>query len=134
MDIKSLYTLEAHNRGSEMNIRGPGKGRPLTDCFLTISGFDSIAWRDSEKEGYRKITKMAMPAEAGKAPTQEQLSYSERLIMVESLAGAVTGWRGFENEGEPLEFDRNFLIELIMQAPHIQRQIDKYIDTHENFI
>ena len=124
MDIKSLYTLEAHESGSEMNIISPVNGEP-TECFLTVLGVDSRAWRDAELAGKRDIVNLAENGDFDK--------FKSRRIIAETLTQAVTGWRGFDDNGKPLDFDRAFLADLIINSPSIGDQIDRFIATRSNF-
>tara|TARA_R110000868_G_scaffold192553_2_gene437122 strand:+ start:2187 stop:2570 length:384 start_codon:yes stop_codon:yes gene_type:complete len=124
MDIKSLYTLEAHESGSELNIISPIDGKP-TDCFLTVSGVDSRAWREAELAGKRKIVELVNSGDANEL--------KQGIIIAETLASAVTGWRGFDDNGKPLVFDRAFLTDLLVNSPSIGDQVDRFIVNRSNF-
>tara|TARA_R110001599_G_scaffold120191_1_gene291164 strand:+ start:55 stop:438 length:384 start_codon:yes stop_codon:yes gene_type:complete len=124
MDIKSLYTLEAHESGSEMNIISPIDGKP-TECFLTVSGVDSRAWREAELAGKRKIVDLVKGGDFDEAKHAE--------IIANTLASAVTGWRGFDDKGKPLDFDRAFLADLLVNSPSIGDQVDSFVATRSNF-
>ena len=121
MDIKSLYTLEAHESGSEMNIISPIDGKP-TECFLTVSGVDSRAWREARLVFEREIIKLNNASESERA-----------LLIATAQAAAVIGWRGFDNEGKPLDFDRAFLIELLVESPSIGDQVERFKENRLNF-
>tara|TARA_R110002124_G_C8828239_1_gene504523 strand:+ start:661 stop:1035 length:375 start_codon:yes stop_codon:yes gene_type:complete len=121
MDIKSLYTLEAHESGSEMNIISPIDGKP-TECFLTVLGVDSRAWREARLVFDREIIKLNDASESERA-----------LLIATTQAAIVIGWRGFDNEGKPLDFDRPFLVELLVKSPSIGDQIERFKDTRLNF-
>ena len=120
MDIKSLYTLEAHSRGSEMNIISPRDGKP-TDCFLTVLGADSIAWREARLDFDREVINLGDDKKA------------KSLLIATTQADAVIGWRGVDNEGKPLDFDRAFLIDLLVESPSIGDQVERFKDTRSNF-
>lgn len=121
MDIKSLYTLEAHESGSEMNIISPIDGKP-TECFLTVLGVDSRAWREARLVFDREIIKLNDASESERA-----------LLIATTQAAIVIGWRGFDNEGKPLDFDRPFLVELLVKSPSIGDQVERFKDTRLNF-
>ena len=121
MDIKSLYTLEAHESGSEMNIISPIDGKP-TECFLTVLGVDSRAWREARLVFDREIIKLNDASESERA-----------LLIATTQAAIVIGWRGFDNEGKPLDFDRPFLVELLVKSPSIGDQIERFKDNRLNF-
>ena len=121
MDIKSLYTLEAHESGSEMNIISPIDGKP-TECFLTVSGVDSRAWREARLVFEREIIKLNNASESERA-----------LLIATAQAAAVIGWRGFDNEGKPLDFDRAFLTELLVESPSIGDQVERFKENRLNF-
>lgn len=125
MDIKALYTLEAHESGAELNILSPINGK-ATECFLTVSGVDSRAWREAELNGKRKVLELFK--------TGESDSVKHGLIIAQTLAAAVTGWRGFDNDGELMEFDRSFLVDLFVNSPSIADQVDQFISNRANFI
>ena len=121
MDIKSLYTLEAHESGSEMNIISPIDGKP-TECFLTVLGVDSRAWREARLVFDREIIKLNDASESERA-----------LLIATTQAAIVIGWRGFDNEGKPLDFDRPFLVELLVKSPSIGDQVERFKDNRLNF-
>tara|TARA_R110000868_G_scaffold2962_2_gene20083 strand:- start:2534 stop:2917 length:384 start_codon:yes stop_codon:yes gene_type:complete len=124
MDIKSLYTLEAHESGSELNIISPINGK-ATECFLNVLGADSRVWREAELNGKRKILELFKAGESD--------SVKNELIIAETLATSVTGWRGFDNNGEVMEFDRSFLVDLFVNSPLIADQVNQFISNRANF-
>ena len=125
MDIKSLYTLESHEKGAELNLLSPLDGKP-TDCYLTVVGSDSVAWRESELNGKRRVLELFKSGEGDNTKHNE--------VIAETLAGAVVGWKGFEDKGKELKFDKAFLKELFINSPFIADQVDTFIGNRANFI
>jgi len=125
MDIKSLYTLESHEKGAELNLLSPLDGKP-TDCYLTVVGVDSATWREAELNGKRKVLELFKDGDTDQVKNRD--------IIAETLASAVIGWRGFEDKGKAIEFDRGFLKDLFINSPDTATQTDEFIAKRVNFI
>jgi|TARA_R110000751_G_scaffold41267_1_gene96962 hypothetical protein len=125
MDIKELYTVDSHEAGSELRLTSPLDGA-ITDCYLTIVGIDSAVWREAEIKGKRQVLELF------KTGDSDEKAHGS--IVAETLSSAVIAWRGFENEGKSLKFDRAFLKDLIVNSPSIGDQIDHFIADRVNFI
>jgi hypothetical protein len=129
MDIKSLYTVEAHESGAEMRVKDQyGK---LTDMYITVSGVDSLAWR---------AEKLSMEKEALKKYGEFEESLDSKKIAEESdkltskgLANITLSWRGFVSDGEDFEFTKERAAELYTCAPYIRKQLDDFFSNRVNF-
>lgn len=128
MDVKDFYTLEAHNRGAEMRLRSPLTGK-LTDCYLTVSGLDSAAWREAELDGKRRILMLNADDSLSEAERKEQSLKITAFV----LAKATIGWRGFTHEGKELAFSKERVEELYVNSPNIADQVDAFIGKRANF-
>ena len=49
MDVKNLYTLEAHEDGAEIQIKSPADNEP-TDFYIKVKGVDSKAYREAVRK------------------------------------------------------------------------------------
>lgn len=128
MDISELYTADAHNDGAEMRVKSPLSGE-LTECYITVSGLDSKAFRSAEMKGKRKV--LAAYRDAVAEDNHENL---EREVIAETLADATIGWRGFTSNGKELKFSRKSIYELYLNSPNISDQVDTFIANRKNFI
>ncbi len=118
MDIKSLYTLESHEKGAEMCVKDQfGKE---TDMYITIAGIDSKAWRNAYNDAQRKCIETA--------------DADSTTIMAFAFAAASIDWRGFNDKGKKLKFTQEKAEELYLCAPYIATQVDNFISTRINFM
>tara|TARA_R110000850_G_scaffold178071_1_gene304002 strand:+ start:91 stop:501 length:411 start_codon:yes stop_codon:yes gene_type:complete len=133
MDITKLYTLEAHNRGSEINIicvdddnESGLKIGDYTEVFLTVSGEDSRAWAEAKLECHRKSRDATI--------ANEMDEHKKNLFIAEALADAVIDWRGVDDkDGNPLNFDRALLAEFFFNTKPVADQVDRFIVNRSNF-
>jgi len=120
MDIETLYTVEAHEQGAEMQVKGPDG--ILTDIYIRLIGVDSKTWRGMVKRKERAMMKMSF----------DEISDTDDAYTL--IAEATIGWRGMESGGEPVEFSREKAEQLYQNAPYILDQADKFIATRANFM
>ena len=124
MKIEEFYTLDRHNVGSEIQVKDEAGN--LTECFLTVVGQDSDAWRDA-------LADMQRDALISSFATQQDRTRGAR--RAEYLSRAVIGWRGFTgDDGKDAEFDRKRVEVAFIMAPYIADQVDKFIVKRENFM
>lgn len=114
MDITSLYTVEAHETGAEMQVKDV-EGKPC-ELFLTVAGLDSKLWKKSYLEGRKAHV------------DDESIDADAR-----SLSGITLGWKGFTKDGEPLPFDRKQVEALYENAPYIKAQVYEFMTSRVNF-
>lgn len=114
MDIENLFTVEAHESGAEMQVKDEN-GNDL-DMFITVAGLDSKVFRAALVAVKRKfIEENAADADA------------------ETLAEATLGWRGFMSDGKELEFSKEKIKDLYINAPYIKTQVNFFIGNRANF-
>jgi len=116
MDIEYLYTVDDHESGAEMQVNGPN-GKPL-DMFITVAGVDSKRWRKALHKGMSKRIKKSGDSDD---------------IEAESLAEAILGWRGFMSDGKELKHSKAQAKKLLVNAPYIALQVDRFIANRANF-
>jgi len=117
MDINSLYTVEKHENGAEMQVQDE-TGKDL-DMYITVVGIDSKLFRKVKNELRRAILRDV------DADTEELRS--------KSLAEVTLGWRGFKDKGEDLEFTQELAEQLYLNAPYLMDQADNFINQRVNF-
>lgn len=118
MDISELYTVDACNEGAELQIVSPVTGKE-TDCYITVAGIDSKAFREAERNLKRKLVK-------GDASIDD--------VTAEALASSVISWQGFESDGKEWKFNKKNAIALFKNSPAIANQVDRFIADRANFI
>lgn len=116
MNIDQLYTVEDHEHGAEMQVRGPDG--ILLDMFVSLKGVDSKTFRKAYNQAKREILLGEDSAEAE----------------AKVLAEVSTGWRGFNDKGEELIFTKELAIQLYINAPYLKEQVDQFIAKRKNFI
>ena len=127
MDITDIYTAEACEKGAEMQVINPITGKK-TDCFITVMGVDSVAFRNGKRKGSRAILEAVSNASKG-----DDLSPIEFATTADVLAGVTTGWRGFTNKGKEFPFSNENVIALYLNSPDIANQVDIFIANRANF-
>ena len=114
MDLKSLYTVEAHESGSEVQIISPVTGKK-TDFFITVMGPDSKQFREAVKTFHRALLE---DNEAGES---------------DMLVAVTKGWKGLKDGKTPVEFSPAVAKELYVNSPFVAAQLDRYIADRKNF-
>ena len=114
MDISELYTADLHEAGAEMQVKD--ENGELLDCFLLVVGIDSKLWRKTFNDGKRQL-----------------LSGEGENVEANVMAEATIGWRGFESDGVELDFSKESILALYVNAPYIAEQVDKFIANRANF-
>jgi len=114
IDIDQLYTVEAHEKGAEMQVKNQ-LGKKI-DCFITFAGADSEIFRNAWNENKLKAL------EGGKS------------ITLDMMAACAISWRGFASKGKAIKFSRKKIEQLLKNAPYIVKQADDFIARRENFM
>jgi hypothetical protein len=117
MNIEDLYTAENHDAGAEMQVKDY-TGKDL-DMFITVVGVDSKLFRKVKNELRREILK--------------DIDADTEGLRAKSQAEVTLGWRGFQSEGEDLEFTQEKAEQLYINAPYLMNQIDQFINNRLNF-
>lgn len=116
MNIENLFTVDRHEAGAEMQVKD--ENGKLLDLFITLVGVDSKAWRIAEIEMKRQLLAGFDPVEA----------------TADAMGKCTIGWRGFQSEGDDLEFSRESVTNLYLSAPYIGKQADKFLSDRANFM
>lgn len=115
MELNNLYTLDAHEKGAEMQVID--KHGDLADCYIMLIGFDSRQWEELINR-HSEALQSELHSNAAKA---------------EMLAGAALGWRGFMSDNVEIDFSIEKVKELFINAPYICDQANKFIAKRANF-
>ena len=115
MEITSLYTAEAHENGSEVQVISPADGE-LTDFYITVMGPDSKQYRDAVRKFQMKLLEKVEGAD------------------IELLVSVTKGWRGLKEGKKDVEFTAEAAKDLYVKAPFIASQIDRFIADRKNFM
>lgn len=126
LDISTLDTVSAANKGAEFELKHPVTMEPM-GAFIGILGKDSDTFRSAfRKKVNARLAREAMAKKRGKdadAPTVED-SEADGMDL---LVACTTGWRGLLENGTPLEFSETAARKLYTQAPWIRLQVDEAI-------
>lgn len=114
MKLESLFTADAHEAGSEMQVKNPATGEPM-DVWLLIRGLDSKTFRAASLDYNRKMM-------AAKSEEREDLA-------LDLLVSITVGWRGIDEE-----FSQDKIKELYQKSPAIRDQVDEFFTDRRNFI
>lgn len=115
MDLKQLYTVDAHDEGIEICIKSPLDGKD-TDFYITVMGVDSKAYRDAVKGYHRKLLNKE---EGGD---------------IDLLVAVTKSWKGLQDKGKEVKFTPEIAADLYRQSPNIAYQIDNVVADRKNFI
>lgn len=129
MDIESLYTVDAHEAGYEVNIINPADNKP-TDIFIRVMGPDSKAWRRAQKHDLAKLIE-----ERGKDKNLTSERLEEQLMDddIDKMLKVTIGWRGIERAGTTLEFSSDECRKLYQNSPIVMDQMQAAIYNYQNF-
>ncbi len=114
MDVKQLYTLDAHEEGSEIQIKDPSTNEP-TDFYIKVKGVDSKTYREAVRKYHRKLLN---DEEGGE---------------IDLLTAITIGWRGLKSGKEKVDFDFDTAKKLYENAPSVASQVDRFIADRVNF-
>ncbi len=123
MDINELYTVEACEKGAELQIVNPITGEK-TDCYIEVMGVDSKAFREAKRQSQRKAVEVAK---------KEDSSLDVDEITAGMLADVTVGWRGFTSKGKAVKFSKKAAKELYANSPDIANQVDLFMSKRANF-
>ena len=115
MDIKQLYTVDAHEEGSEVRIDSPLYGKP-TAFYISVRGIDSKRYREAVKAFHRSMLDKNDDAE------------------IDLLVAITKGWRGLNDGKDEVKFTEENAKNLYLNSPAIATQIDKFVVNRKNFI
>lgn len=124
VDIATLNTVEAAEKGFELELEHPVNGTPL-DVFITVLGVDSAEYKKAQhatSNRFLKKKKMKLTSEEFDANA------------LETLVACTTGWRNMVYEGEELPFTKNNVKMLYTKVPWIREQVDEAIADRSNFL
>tara|TARA_R110000737_G_scaffold245703_1_gene256268 strand:- start:397 stop:750 length:354 start_codon:yes stop_codon:yes gene_type:complete len=115
MDLKQLYTADAHNEGIEICIKSPLDGKE-TDFYVTVMGVDSKAYREAVRAYHRKLLNKE---EGGD---------------IDLLVSVTKSWRGLQDQGKDVKFSPKVAAKLYNQSPNVASQLDAAVADRKNFI
>lgn len=134
IDLASLDTTEACNKGAEIELLHPTTGEGLGQ-FVTILGSDSTEFQEYiARVGNEARRKQFQAQRRNRTPEIEtvEVSKAEGIAL---LVAMTKGWRNIFFEGNPnFAFSSANATALYTRFPFICRQIDKAIVDLENFI
>lgn len=118
MDIGKFETSEKSNAGADLTIRHPETGKD-TDIVITLLGADSKAFRDASREARRDALK--------------EQSEDPREMTIRVVTACTVGWKGIEENGEPVEHSDDAAVDLYTRYPWLLAQCDRFINERANF-
>jgi hypothetical protein len=113
MNIDELYTVDAHDKGAEMQVLDQF-GKEI-DMYFTIIGVDSKKWRSLQKQS--------------KSLDNEDIEATANI-----LKEAIIGWRGVQSKGKDVKFSKDMAFKVLMNAPYLMAQIISFIVDRTNFM
>lgn len=119
MDITSLFTVEKHEAGAELQVVSPLTGEP-TEFYIKLAGVDSLRFRNARDEISKKMVEAMREGD-------------EYESGVELLVAATIDWRGLENDGKDMKFSEKRARELYTASPGIAEQADRFIGNRKNY-
>lgn len=114
MELQDLYTVEHHEKGSELRIKSPIDNKN-TDFYITLMGVDSKEYRKAVREYQRRVMKGDEPDE------------------IALLVSITKSWRGLMSGGEEVKCTPDSARALYENSPAIANQVDRFIADRRNF-
>lgn len=116
MKLKSLYTVENHEDGAELQVKDEnGKKTPL---WLTVKGTDSLTYRNELKKQKNAYVEASR--------NDKTLDTDD--FVIDTLVASTSGWRGTDEE-----FSKELCRELYENAPFVKEQVDDFMTERKNF-
>ena len=112
-DIDQLYTLDAHEKGAEMQLVD-NTGKKI-DAYITLAGADSDVFRNAWNENKIKAL-------------EGDTNITERMMVACAL-----DWRGLGSKGKAIKFSKKKAEQLFKNAPYLIKMADNFIAERENF-
>jgi hypothetical protein len=133
VDLASLDTVAACDKGAEVELRHPTKGTGL-GMFISVLGRDSSVFKNTSRNTVdQRLRRDALQARRGREAEVRTTAEIEQTNM-ELLVACTTGWRNIRHNGELLAFNAAN-VEMIYRAyPWIYDQINDAIGSLENFL
>ena len=114
MDVKQLYTLDAHEEGAEIQIKDPSTNES-TDFYIKVKGVDSKSYREAVRKFHRKLLN---DEEGGE---------------IDLLVAVTIDWRGLKSGKDLIKFSPDTAKDLYENAPSVASQVDRFIAERVNF-
>jgi len=122
MELKDLYTADKHEDGAEMQVLDENNNE--TDIYIRIAGMDSQAWQEATRDKQQKsLTRLF----------NKDSETNRFMDDVDDMVNAAIGWRGVLEEGKELEFSKERVRKLFIQAPFIIDQAILFVNNRANF-
>lgn len=122
MEVGKLYTVEASEKGAEVQLRDP-RTRKSLDVYIRVKGIDSHEFRQCKQQ--RQKAELEAMAENRDVDTEA--------LNLDMLVALTIGWRGLLDNGEEYEFNPERCRMLYEQSPAIREQVDLFIANRRNF-
>ena len=136
MDLKSLDTIAAADRGAPLHLRHPSTDTPLMDettgepVSITLLGADSADFRRAEHAQQEK--RIAKAQRSGRMAPGAGKQIEEDYI--ELLALATKSWQHIILDGVRLECNRETAKTLYTRFPWIREQVSTFIGSRSNYL
>jgi hypothetical protein len=115
MELTGLYTAEAHEKGSDVQVISPNDGE-LTDFYITVFGPDCKPYREAVRKFQMQIVEQVEGAD------------------IQMLVSITKGWRGLMDGKKNVQFSADAAKDLYNKAPFVATQIDRFIADRKNFM
>ncbi len=128
MDLATLDTKAACNKGVEFELENPVTGRPI-GAFITVLGKDSDVYRGYIRDMMDEYSrKEAINNKKRGGTTTVKQARELEAESIELLSVCTTGWRNIQLNGEDLPFNMKNCVMLYTEYPAIRTQVDAAIE------
>jgi hypothetical protein len=133
VDLASLDTAAACDKGAEIELNHPVTGAPL-GIFVTVVGKDSDTFKDYIRNSINeKLRKEALAKKRGKDAEITTFEAAEAET-IDLLTICTLGWRNMVMNGKELEFNVPNARTVYGKYAWIRKQVDEGISSLENFM
>ena len=127
MDLSKVRAIEKADEGAWLDIMFVDGSE--TDVRIKLAGFDSIAYRDKQREiSKRRIDRMQSRKRNPLTPEEIEDQATEL------LAACVLDWEGLENEGTTFPCNTENAVKLLRENLWIKEQVDVFVGDRSNFL
>lgn len=131
MDLAKLDLVEHANKGAVMEVMHPITGENLLDregraVTITLLGADSSQMRNEMSDRARK--------QLAKKQTKQIMSIDDAESASAELLSAITvSWSGIEENGEPIQCNRENAKTIYTKYSWLRLQVDSFVSDRSNF-
>lgn len=128
-DLSNLDVVKSSGMGFELELLHPISGEKLP-MSLTVLGKDSEEFQEATLEQQRARILSASRKKKMEMPDMNEVKRTTIIL----LASVTVAMKGFVENGKPISYSREAVIDLYTRFPWILEQVDAAVNDRANFL